>query len=106
MIHLEEWSLLEKKYAKSISGTAEALNATILRLPVCDGAMVGNLIKHRNIFSILLSSWISCFSLQLYILQVDIQSVKNAVGSAIDVMQTIGNSISTLLSKVPFYIGF
>jgi hypothetical protein len=33
-------------------------------------------------------------------LQADIQDVKNAVGSAVDIMQTIGSSICTLLAKV------
>jgi hypothetical protein len=33
-------------------------------------------------------------------LQADIQDVKNAVGSSVDIMQTIGSSICTLLAKV------
>jgi hypothetical protein len=33
-------------------------------------------------------------------LQADIQDVKNAVGSAVDIMQTIGSSICSLLAKV------
>ncbi|TVU40320.1 hypothetical protein EJB05_13778, partial [Eragrostis curvula] len=66
MVYLEEWSSLERVYANSFSGTAQALNATVLRLPVSEGAMA------------------------------DIQALKNAVGSAIDVMQRIGYStIST-----------
>lgn len=40
MAYLEEWSLLENKFANSLSGTVEALNATVLRLPVSDGAVV------------------------------------------------------------------
>ncbi|KAF0926887.1 hypothetical protein E2562_027741 [Oryza meyeriana var. granulata] len=70
MVYLEEWSLLENKYANSFSGTVEALNATIVRLPVSDGAMA------------------------------DFHAVKNAVGSAVDVMQTMRNSMSTLLPKL------
>uniref|UniRef100_I1Q7K5 Uncharacterized protein n=1 Tax=Oryza glaberrima TaxID=4538 RepID=I1Q7K5_ORYGL len=70
MAYLEEWSLLENKYANSLSGTVEALNATVLRLPVSDGAVA------------------------------DFQSVKNAVGSAVDVMQTMRNSMSYLLPKL------
>lgn len=35
--------------------------------------------------------------------QADIQKVKDAVGSAVDVMQALGSSICTLLSKVNFY---
>ncbi|XP_062186456.1 QWRF motif-containing protein 2-like [Phragmites australis] len=68
--YLEEWSSLEREYANSLSGTTQALNATILRLPVTDGAMA------------------------------DIQAVKNAVASAVHVMQTIGNSTSTQVSKL------
>jgi hypothetical protein len=41
MKYLEEWSFLERDYAHSISGTTQALNATVLRLPVSNGAMVG-----------------------------------------------------------------
>ncbi|KAL6880489.1 hypothetical protein ACP4OV_012054 [Aristida adscensionis] len=70
MAYLEEWSSLERDYTISLSGSTEALNATVLRLPVSDGAMA------------------------------DIQALKNAVGFAVDVMQTIGNSTSTQLSKV------
>ncbi|KAL6647671.1 hypothetical protein ACP70R_015108 [Stipagrostis hirtigluma subsp. patula] len=70
MMYLEQWSSLERDYAISLSGTTVALNATVLRLPVSDGAMA------------------------------DIQALKNAVGSAIDVMQTIGNSTSTQLLKL------
>lgn len=33
-------------------------------------------------------------------MQADIQDVKNAVGSAVDIMQTIGSSICSLLAKV------
>uniref|UniRef100_A0A0E0LGD6 Uncharacterized protein n=1 Tax=Oryza punctata TaxID=4537 RepID=A0A0E0LGD6_ORYPU len=59
MEYLEEWSLLENKYASnSLSGTVEALNATVLRLPVSDGAVA------------------------------DFQAVKNAVGSAVDLART------------------
>ncbi|XP_062212492.1 QWRF motif-containing protein 2-like [Phragmites australis] len=70
MAYLEEWSLLEGDYADSLSGIVEALTATILCLPVTDGA------------------------------KADIQDVKNAVGSAVDIMQTIGSSICALLSKL------
>nr|CAB3502422.1 unnamed protein product [Digitaria exilis] len=40
MKYLEEWSFLERDYAHSLAGTTQALNATILRLPVSNGAMV------------------------------------------------------------------
>uniref|UniRef100_A0A0E0P1P3 Uncharacterized protein n=1 Tax=Oryza rufipogon TaxID=4529 RepID=A0A0E0P1P3_ORYRU len=70
MDFLEEWSFLERDHANSLSGIVEALTATILCLPVTDGA------------------------------KADIQDVKNAVGSAVDIMQTIGSSICTLLAKL------
>ncbi|WVZ60655.1 hypothetical protein U9M48_010647 [Paspalum notatum var. saurae] len=70
MTYLEEWSLLERDYVDSLSGIVEALTASILCLPVTDGA------------------------------KADIQDVKNAVGSAVDIMQTIGSSICTLLAKL------
>ncbi|KAF0888381.1 hypothetical protein E2562_014202 [Oryza meyeriana var. granulata] len=70
MDFLEEWSLLDRDHASSLSGIVEALTATILCLPVTDGA------------------------------KADIQDVKNAVGSAVDIMQTIGSSICTLLAKL------
>ncbi|KAL5198924.1 hypothetical protein ABZP36_002436 [Zizania latifolia] len=70
MVYLEEWSLLENKYENSLSGTVEALNATILRLPVSDGAMA------------------------------EFPSVRNAVGSAVDVMQAMRNSMANLLPKL------
>ncbi|CAL4927493.1 unnamed protein product [Urochloa decumbens] len=70
MAYLEEWSLLERDYTDSLSGIVEALTASILCLPVTDGA------------------------------KADIQDVKNAVGSGVDIMQTIGSSICTLLAKL------
>ncbi|CAD6214669.1 unnamed protein product [Miscanthus lutarioriparius] len=70
MGYLEEWSSLERDYVDSLSGTVEALTASILCLPVTDGA------------------------------KADIQDVKNAVGSAVDIMQTIGSSICSLLAKL------
>lgn len=39
--YLEEWSFLERDCAQSLSGTTQALTATVLRLPVSNGAMVG-----------------------------------------------------------------
>ncbi|KAL5218054.1 hypothetical protein ABZP36_018738, partial [Zizania latifolia] len=70
MDYLEEWSLLERDHANSLSGIVEALTATILCLSITDGA------------------------------KADIQDVKNSVGSTVDIMQTIGSSICTLLAKL------
>ncbi|XP_073004785.1 QWRF motif-containing protein 2-like [Typha latifolia] len=70
MAYLEEWAVVDREHLSSLAGTIEALKASTLRLPVTDGA------------------------------KVDIQEAKNAVGSAVDVMQTIGSSIYSLLPKV------
>ncbi|CAN6209150.1 unnamed protein product [Urochloa humidicola] len=70
MKYLEEWSFLERDYAHSLSGTTQALNATVLCLPVSNGAMA------------------------------DIQGIKNALCAAVDVMHPIGNSTSTQLPKL------
>ncbi|KAJ0973718.1 hypothetical protein J5N97_015683 [Dioscorea zingiberensis] len=68
--YLEEWPQLERDHSSSLSGTIEALKASTLRLPIVSGA------------------------------KADILEVKHAVGSAVDVMQAMGSSICSLLSKV------
>nr|CAD1819485.1 unnamed protein product [Ananas comosus var. bracteatus] len=70
MAYLEEWSLVDIDHLSSLSGAIEALKTSTLRIPVTDGA------------------------------KAEIQEVKNAVGSAVDVMQTIGSSTCSLLWKV------
>ncbi|KAG1342067.1 QWRF motif-containing protein 2 [Cocos nucifera] len=69
MTYLEEWSLLDRDHSSALSGAIEALKASTLRLPVVGGA------------------------------KADIQEVKDAVGSVVDVMQSMGSSICSLLSK-------
>ncbi|CAL9162155.1 unnamed protein product [Musa hybrid cultivar] len=70
MAYLEEWSLMEQDHSSSLSGATEALKASTLRLPIVNGA------------------------------KADIIEVKDAIGSAVDMMQAIGSSICSLLSKV------
>ncbi|KAJ8475948.1 hypothetical protein OPV22_019675 [Ensete ventricosum] len=70
MTYLEEWSLMDRDHSNALSGAIEALKATTLRLPVVGGA------------------------------KADIQKVKHAVGSAVEVMQAMGSSVYSLLSKV------
>ncbi|XP_010909087.1 QWRF motif-containing protein 2 [Elaeis guineensis] len=70
MAYLEEWPLIDGDHFSSLSGAIEALKASTLRLPVVGGA------------------------------KAEFQDVKNAVGSAVDAMQAIGNSICSLLSRV------
>ncbi|KAL9333626.1 hypothetical protein Peur_073765 [Populus x canadensis] len=68
--HLEEWSHLDRGHSSSLEGATEALKASTLRLPV-----VGKTVA-------------------------DVQNLKDAVGSAVDVMQAMASSICSLSSKV------
>ncbi|KAJ6794280.1 AUGMIN subunit 8-like [Iris pallida] len=68
--YLEDWSALEREHSTSLSGAIEALKASTLRLPVTEGA------------------------------RADVRAVKNAISSAVDVMQAMGSSICYLLSRV------
>ncbi|GFP99604.1 QWRF motif-containing protein 2 [Phtheirospermum japonicum] len=63
----EDWSSLEKDHSVSLVGAIEALKATTLRLPVVGGAIA------------------------------NVQSLKDATGSAVDVMQAMASSICSLL---------
>ncbi|CAK9157666.1 unnamed protein product [Ilex paraguariensis] len=67
---LEDWASLDKDHSMSLLGAIEALKASTLRLPVVGGA-IG-----------------------------DIQSLKDAVRSAVDVMQAMASSTCSTLSKV------
>ncbi|XP_038899011.1 QWRF motif-containing protein 2-like [Benincasa hispida] len=70
MLHLEEWDELDKNFSNSLSGVTEALRASTLRLPVVGAA------------------------------KADVQGIKDAISSAVDVLQTMASSIFFLLSKV------
>ncbi|GAB4838340.1 hypothetical protein Ancab_027870 [Ancistrocladus abbreviatus] len=70
MTYLEQWSHLDKEHCSSLQGAIEALKASTLRLPVVGGA------------------------------KADIQAVKEAVGSAVDVMQAMASSMCLLSTKV------
>ncbi|XP_062210283.1 protein SNOWY COTYLEDON 3-like [Phragmites australis] len=70
MSYLEDWSHIEKHHSSSMSAAIKALKASTLRLPVVDGA------------------------------KADVQGVKEAVNSAVDMMHTMTSSTCTLLSKV------
>ncbi|KAI6678159.1 hypothetical protein NL676_038955 [Syzygium grande] len=69
--YLEEWSLLDRDHASSLLGATEALRASTLRLPVVGKAI-----------------------------QADVQKLKDAMGSAVDVMQAMASSICSLSLKV------
>jgi hypothetical protein len=42
MSYLEDWSHIEKHHSSALSAAIKALKASTLRLPVVDGAKVGN----------------------------------------------------------------
>lgn len=68
--YLEEWASMDQDYSNSLSGANEALRASTLRLPVIGGA------------------------------RVDLQKMKNAISSAVEVMQTMASSICLFSSEV------
>ncbi|XVE93491.1 hypothetical protein REPUB_Repub01dG0197200 [Reevesia pubescens] len=68
--HLEAWALLDRDHSSSLLGATEALKASTLRLPIVGKAIA------------------------------DIQNLKDAVSSAVDVTQAMASSISSLSSKV------
>ncbi|KAK9271382.1 hypothetical protein L1049_026972 [Liquidambar formosana] len=70
LVYLEDWALMDRDHSSSLSGATEALKASTLRLPVVGGA------------------------------KADVQNVKDAICSAVDVMQAMASSICSLLSKV------
>ncbi|RZC93332.1 hypothetical protein C5167_026088 [Papaver somniferum] len=70
MVYLDDWALLEREHSNSLAGAVEALEACTLRLPVTGGA------------------------------RVDSNSLKDAVCSALDVMQAMGSSVCSLQSRV------
>ncbi|KAJ6939783.1 QWRF motif-containing protein 2-like isoform X1 [Populus alba x Populus x berolinensis] len=70
MLCLEELALIDQDYSRSLSGAIEALQASTLRLPIVDGA------------------------------RADVQNLKDAICSAVDVMQAMASSICLLISKV------
>ncbi|MBA0855154.1 hypothetical protein Goshw_009876 [Gossypium schwendimanii] len=68
--HLEAWAVLDRDHSSSLLGATEALKASTLRLPIVGKAIV------------------------------DIQNLKDAIGSAVDVMHAMASSICSLSSKV------
>ncbi|KAM0974209.1 hypothetical protein TB2_017074 [Malus domestica] len=70
MAYLDDWDLLESDHIAAFSGAMEDLEASTLRLPVTGGA------------------------------RADLDSLKVAICSAVDVMQAMASSICSLLSQV------
>ncbi|KAI3445899.1 hypothetical protein Pfo_002564 [Paulownia fortunei] len=70
MTFLEDWASLDKDHSISLLGAIEALTASTLRLPVVGGAIA------------------------------DVQSLQDAIGSTVDIMQAMASSIYLLLPMV------
>ncbi|KAK8602030.1 hypothetical protein V6N13_058306 [Hibiscus sabdariffa] len=70
MGYLDDWELLERDHTSSLAGAEEDLKASTLHLPITGGATA------------------------------DIESLKAAICSAVDVMHAMGSSICSLLPKV------
>ncbi|KAK4491143.1 hypothetical protein RD792_001867 [Penstemon davidsonii] len=70
MTFLEDWACMDKEHSISMLGAIEALKASTLRLPVVGGAIA------------------------------DIQSLKDAIGSSVDVMHSMASSLRSLLPMV------
>ncbi|KAI4366477.1 hypothetical protein MLD38_022350 [Melastoma candidum] len=70
MVHLEKWASMDGDYSDSLLGATESLHASTLRLPVIGGA------------------------------KVDLQKLKVAFYSALEVLQAMATSICTSSSKV------
>ncbi|KAK9697143.1 hypothetical protein RND81_08G017800 [Saponaria officinalis] len=68
--YLEEWAVLDERHSCSVQGAIESLKASTLRLPVVDGVTA------------------------------DVEKVKDAISSAVDVMQSIASSLCFLSEKV------
>ncbi|KAK6938596.1 QWRF family [Dillenia turbinata] len=90
MKYLEEWARLDQDHSSSLSGLGEVLKANTLRLPL-GGARV--LMRYSPIYCPLVEFRWSSF------LQADVQQMKDAVCSAVDVMQATAFSICFLLPK-------
>lgn len=70
IIFLEDWAYLDKDHSISLLGAIEALKASTLRLPVGEGATA------------------------------DLQSMKDAINSALDLMHLMGSSTKSLCLQV------
>ncbi|KAH7849338.1 hypothetical protein Vadar_016507 [Vaccinium darrowii] len=70
MLCLNDWDLIEGDNSSSLSGAAEALESSTLRLPVVGGG------------------------------RADIKNVKDAIHSAVDVVQAMASPIGALMTKV------
>ncbi|KAL6001808.1 hypothetical protein ACLOJK_041786 [Asimina triloba] len=70
MNYLENWASAEREHSSSLAGAIQALEASTVRLPVTIGA------------------------------RADVRTLKEAISSAVDIMQAMGSSICSLLPRV------
>lgn len=99
MAYLDEWDSLETDHINSLSGALLDLEASTLRVPVTSGATVC-FIKVFQIWNIQLLNEFR--PLRFVHLQADVDQLKGAICSALDVMQVMATSIGSLLSQVRF----
>lgn len=103
MVSLEDWAALERDHVSSLVGAIADLEANTLRLPATGGTKVYIYIYcYYCEYSWKLNPEDEEYSyhLELLFLQADVESLKAAMSSALDVMQAMGSSIWSLLSKV------
>lgn len=104
MVYLDDWALLEREHSSSLAGAIEALEACTLRLPVTGGARVFICFDKVDRWTYILCYELLLTSLKFCILQVDSNTLKEAVCSALDVMQAMGSSVCSLQSRVRLHI--
>lgn len=112
MAFLEDWASLDKDHSISLHGAIEALKASTLRLPV-GGAIVRSFTilpfsfsQHTVVFNkrlpgfrLLPKKYINV-NLPSYPFQADLQSMREVITSALDVMQAVCLSVRSLCGKV------
>jgi hypothetical protein len=92
--YLEQWPELEEENIGTLAEATEALKASTLRLPVTSGAQV------RSEQIVPFVPWGKSCCLIHSFEQADAVAMKNAVSSALDVIQALSSSIFYLQSKV------
>lgn len=99
LAYLDEWSGIERDHADSLSQAIRDLQTSILQIPVTGGARVCFSDKLLEL-TFIRKSLVNMISN----LQGDIQTIKAAVCSAVDIMQAMGSSICHILSQVFFIV--
>lgn len=104
MAYLNQWCSIEREHNFALQGAIEDLQASTLRLPVTGFATVNYIFLKACFYMNLYTTSVEIKKNTIYFndLQANIQSVKSAVYSAIQVMQAIGSSIQSTLSRVRF----